>query len=110
MSSYFTFFIFAAFAMLFLGILSILLPAKFTNIYYGVKTKWTTLNPDSWKDGQKLFAFSYFCIGLIYFILGILKVTVEDIGFFSVLIIIIVHKLSIFLVDKILARKYGLKV
>ncbi len=106
----FNFIVIAGLYMLVFGIFTLFFPPKFNNVYYGVITKWTSLNLDSWKDGQKIFAYSYLCIGLLFLTLGFFKVQLTAHGFIFVLLIIVLHKFSIFLVDKKLAAKYGDKV
>ena len=92
------------------GLLMLIQPPKYNNFFFGVRTKWTTYNQDTWKDGQKYFAYSYIFIGLLYFVLSFLGVQNKVPGFTFILLILVLSRLSIFIVNKMLASKYGEKV
>jgi uncharacterized membrane protein len=81
-------------------------PPKFGNIYYGVTTRWTLKNETVWAYGQKLFAISMSVIGLIFFIVGELKLRETILPFSTVLLLIGLWALSKYFVHKILERKY----
>jgi hypothetical protein len=86
----------------------ILFPPKFDNIFfYGFSTKWTTKTETTWHEGQKLFAVSLIITGLIFSILGGLKIddNIPPYGMYALLIIL--WTLSKFVVHKILAKKYA---
>lgn len=85
----------------------ILFPPKFGNIFYGFRTKWTMKNKVTWYDGQKLFAVSLIITGLIFSILGGLKIDDNIPPYAMFALLIILWTLSKFIVHKILAKKHA---
>ena len=85
---------------------TLIFPPKFGNVFYGASTKWTLKNETVWAAGQKLFAISMIVIGLIFIIVGKLKLREDLQSFFSVLLLIGLWTLSKYFVHKILERKY----
>ena len=81
-------------------------PPKFGNVYFGVTTKWTRKNETVWTEGQKLFAISLIIIGLIFFIVGELRLRDITLSFSSILLLIGLWSLSKYFVHRILERKY----
>jgi uncharacterized membrane protein len=84
----------------------ILFPPKFGSIFYGIRTKWTMRNKVTWHHGQKLFAVSVFMIGLIFSILGGLKIDDGISGYGMFALLITLWALSKFIVHKVLIQKY----
>ncbi|MBA2248905.1 MAG: SdpI family protein [Chitinophagaceae bacterium] len=82
-------------------------PPKFGNIWFGICTFWTMKNTGLWKYGQKLFAVSLFIIGLIFSILGGLKIDNAISPFTMFALLIVLWTISKFIVHKILARKFS---
>ena len=93
------FFIAIAIAMIFF-------PPKFGNFLYGVRTKVTMKNSIVWADGQKLFAFSFLAIGIIFSTLSILNLDKVIKPFPMVLLLICLWKFAQFLIHKFLIKKF----
>jgi uncharacterized membrane protein len=84
----------------------LIFPPRFGNSFYGITTKWTIKNETVWLAGQKLFAISMIIIGLIFFVIGNIKLR-EDIPSFSMVLLLFgLWTLSKYFVHKILERKY----
>jgi len=81
-------------------------PPKFSNVFYGVTTKRTLKSATVWATAQKLFAISIIIIGLIFFVIGNLKLPEEIPSFSMVILLIGLWNLSKYFVHKILERKY----
>ena len=81
-------------------------PPKYGNVYIGVTTKWTLKNETVWAAGQKLFATSMSIMGLIFFIVGELRLRETILPFSTILLLIGLWTLSKYVVHKILERKY----
>lgn len=92
--------------LLLISICTFVFPPKFGNVFYGVTTKWTLKNETIWAAGQKLFAISILIIGLIFLLIGILKLRTDIPSFAMVLLLIVLWSLSKYFVHKILERKY----
>lgn len=84
----------------------IFFPPGFGNIFYGFSTKWTMKNEAAWAAGQKLFAISTFGIGVIFSVIGSLKIREQIPPFVMVLLLIGLWNLSKHLVHKNLSHKY----
>lgn len=63
-------------------------------------------NETIWAAGQKLFAISILIIGLVFLVIGILKLRTDIPSFAMVLLLIVLWSLSKYFVHKILERKY----
>ena len=81
-------------------------PPKFGNVFYGASTKWTLKNETVWAAGQKLFAIAIIIMGVIFFVVGNLKLREALPSFSSVFLLIGLWILSKYFVHKILERKY----
>ncbi len=81
-------------------------PPKFGNDFYGITTKRTLLNQTVWATGQKLFAVAIIAIGIIYIVLGNLKLRDEIPDFVKFILLIGLWKVSKYIVDKVLEKKY----
>lgn len=81
-------------------------PPKFGNVFYGVSTKWTLKNETVWAAGQKLFAQSIIIMGLIFLVIGQLKLREDFPSFSTVLLLIGLWTLSKYFIHKILKKKY----
>lgn len=92
--------------LLLIAICTFVFPPKFGNVFYGVTTKWTLKNETIWAAGQKLFAISIFIIGLVFLLIGTLKLRTDIPSFSMVLLIVGLWSLSKYFVHKILERKY----
>jgi len=92
--------------LMLIAIWNFILPPKFGNVYYGITTKWTLKNETVWAAGQKLFATAMIIIGLIFFIVGELRLRDHILSFSSILLLIGLWSLSKHFVHKILERKY----
>ncbi len=82
-------------------------PPKFGNNFYGVTTNWTLKNKTLWVSGQKLFAMSIIIIGLIFFVIGNLKIHTEISSLPMFLILIALWTVSKYFVHKILQKKHN---
>ena len=85
------------------AIITFVFPPKFGNVFYGVTTKLTLKNETIWAAGQKLFAISIFIIGLVFLLIGALKLRTDIPSF---LLLIVLWGLSKYFVHKILEKKY----
>ncbi len=92
--------------LLLISICTFVFPPKFGNVFYGVTTKWMLKNETIWAAGQKLFAISILIIGLVFLVIGILKLRTDIPSFAMVLLLIVLWSLSKYFVHKILERKY----
>ena len=92
--------------LLLISICTLFFPPKFGNVFYGVTTKWTLKNETVWATGQKLFAISILIIGLVFLLIGTLKLRADFPSFLMVLLLIGLWSLSKYFVHKILERKY----
>jgi uncharacterized membrane protein len=99
------YFIISLFLIL-LALVMIFFPPKFGNFLYGVRTKLTMKNNTIWANGQRLFAYSFLAIGIIFSILNILKI--DDIikPFPMVLLLIGLWKLAAYFIQKYLVSKF----
>ena len=93
--------------LLLISICNFVFPPKFGNAFYGVTTKWTLKNETIWVAGQKLFAISIFIIGVVFLLIGILKLRIGVPSFLMFLLLIGLWTLSKYFVHKILERKYS---
>ncbi len=80
-------------------------PPKFGSVFYGITTKWTIKNEAVWALGQKLFAVSFFVIGIVMGAIGNSKL-LEEMGFTNIILFIALTKLSKYFVHRILSNKY----
>ena len=81
-------------------------PPKFGNEFYGIPTKLTVQNETVWAVGQKLFAASIIVIGVIYIIMGNLKLREEIPNFVKVILLIGLWNLAKYVVHKALKKNY----
>jgi uncharacterized membrane protein len=81
-------------------------PPRFGNTFYGITTKRTSQNKTVWAAGQKLFAVSIIVIGVIYIIMGNLKLGDEIPDFVKFILLIGLWNLSKYIVDKTLDKNY----
>ena len=88
------------------AILILAFPPKFGNVYYGVTTKWTLKNETIWATGQRLFAISIIIIGLLFFVIGNLKLHEDIPSSLMVILLIGLWGLSKYIVHNILEKKY----
>ncbi len=88
------------------AICTFVFPPKFGNVFYGVTTKWALKNETIWAAGQKLFGISIFIIGLVFLLIGTLKLRTDIPSFSMVLLLVGLWSLSKYFVHKILERKY----
>ena len=84
----------------------LLFPPKFGNFFYGIRTSHTMKNTASWYAGQKIFAFAIFITGIIFFLLGILKID-DNIPPVAMLgLLFTMWFISKFIVHKILVARF----
>ena len=81
-------------------------PPKFGNVFYGITTKWTMKNGSVWAAGQRLFAISISLMGIIFMIIGSLKIREQIPAFIMVLLLIGLWNSSKYIVHKALAKRY----
>ena len=81
-------------------------PPKFCNFWYGITTSLTIKNKIIWADGQKLFAYAIFGIGLIFCICAFLNIGTKFHPTRTFFLLIVLWKLSKYIVHKILEKKY----
>ena len=89
-----------------IAIFMIFFPPKFGSFFYGVRTKVTMKNNVIWAKGQKLFAFSFLAIGIIFSILSILNIDKIIKPFPMVILLICLYKFAEFLINKFLTNKF----
>ena len=95
---------------LFLILFSIVLlffPPKYGNSWYGVSTNVTMKNNVIWRAGQKLFSYAIFLIGLLYFILGFIKIDQVIAIFPNVMSLIAFWTLAKYIINTILKKRYS---
>jgi uncharacterized membrane protein len=56
------------------SIIVFIIPPKFMNGTFGIKTKMTSINEEIWYSGQRLLAISLIILGLIFGIMGLFKI------------------------------------
>ena len=81
-------------------------PPKFGNDFYGITTKRTLLNETAWATGQKIFAVAIIAMGTIDIILGNLKLRDQIPYFVKFILLIVLWKVSKYIVDKALEKMY----
>ena len=81
-------------------------PPRFGDDFYGITTKRTIQNKTVWAAGQKLFAVSGIVIGVIYIVMGNLKLGDEIPDFVKVILLFGLWNLSKYIVDKTLDKNY----
>ncbi len=89
-----------------IAIVMIFFPPKFGNFLYGVRTKVTMRNNIIWAKGQKLFAFSFLAIGIIFSTLSIFNLDEIIKPFPMVLLLICLWKFAEFFIHKFLVRYF----
>ena len=89
-----------------IGITMILLPPKFGNFLYGVRTKITMKNKTVWANGQRLFAFLFLTIGVIFSLISVLKLDEVIKPFPMVLLLVFLYKLIEYFIHKFLVAKF----
>ncbi len=85
-------------------------PPKYKNYWYGINTKWTVFNEESWAVGQKLFAYCHIGMGLIFIIAGLFISVANVHGFSFVLLLIALWKMSTYFVNKKLSNLINDKI
>jgi uncharacterized membrane protein len=88
------------------AILIVLFPPKYGNDIYGISTRVTLRNEVVWNYAQKLLAYSLIIAGLIFTVLGFIRIQNTNQYLGSVILLIITWKLSKYIINKILAGKY----
>ena len=88
------------------AVVVIILPPKFGNYFYGIRTKLTIRNKIVWAAGQRLFAFSIIGIGFILLFVGIFKIDEKMQPFLLVLLLISLWVLAKYIVHKILLQNF----
>ena len=99
--------IFSGLLLILSAITILLFPPKFGNFFYGICTKLTMKNKASWYAGQKFFAVAIFITGIIFLVLGGLKIDDNIPPFAMFAILFICWFLSKIIVHKILAGKFA---
>jgi uncharacterized membrane protein len=99
--------IFSGLLLILSAITILLFPPKFGNFFYGICTKLTMKNKASWYAGQKFFAVAIFITGIIFLVLGGLKIDDNIPQFAMFAILFICWFLSKIIVHKILAGKFA---
>lgn len=82
-------------------------PPAFGNYWYGVSTKVTMENNNTWARAQRLFAYAIFIMGLIFSVLGYLKLEEKIHPFPMVILFIGLWGLSKKVVHNVLKNKYS---
>ena len=92
--------------LLLYAILIIIFPPKFGNDRFGIFTKMTMRTKEIWLHGQRLLAYSLLIIGLIFLIISLIEIENKHQYFFSILLLFTYWKLTKYIIDKILLKKY----
>ncbi len=93
-------------ALIIYGIVIVLFPPKYGDDIFGIYTKITMRTKSIWLRGQKLLAYALISMGLIYVIIGSLKDRYQIRYTFGVISLIVFWKLTKYLINKFLAKKY----
>ena len=101
---YFTFA--AGLLLIIYSLIILVLPPKFGNIFYGVRTIWTLKSNAIWAKGQRLFAIAIMLIGVIFSFLGSFKLPDQIPNNVMFLLLIALWTLSKYIIHKILSNKY----
>lgn len=90
------------------SLIIIIFPPKFGKRILSLRTKQTLRKEETWSYGQKLFSIALTVIGIIYLILAFFDFPRggQFFGVIFVLIALIAYKLSIFIIDKIILKKF----
>ncbi|TDG35057.1 hypothetical protein EZJ43_15130 [Pedobacter changchengzhani] len=91
---------------LFWGLLMVIFPPNFSNNFFGIKTKWTTKNLNTWIYGQKVFSFILILLGLLFTITSLTVIGANTTTFISVLFLVFSWQVSKFVGHKIIAGKF----
>ena len=89
-----------------IALVMIFFPPKFGNYLYGVRTKLTMKNSTIWANAQRLFAYSFLAIGIIFSTLSIFKLDEIIKPFPMVLLLICIWKLAEYFIQKYLVSKF----
>jgi uncharacterized membrane protein len=98
--------IFSGLILIISAVAILLFPPKFGNFLFGIRTSHTMKNKASWYAGQKFFAFAIFITGIIFFLLGGLKLDDNIPPFAMFGLLFTSWFISKLIVHKILASKF----
>jgi uncharacterized membrane protein len=88
------------------GILFILFPPKDSRHMFGIRTKSTLQNQESWAFGQRIFAYLFIFMGIVLFLTGATKIESKLENFTGPLALLVFWRIIRFIGDKIVERKF----
>ena len=89
-----------------IALIMIFFPPKFGNYLYGVRTKLTMKNSAIWANAQRLFAYSFLAIGIIFSTLRIFNLDEIIKPFPMVLLLICLWKLAEYFIQRHLVSNF----